>query len=76
LSRKGKGAVVTEGDSGTLALEELTPEQRERLRAAVRILIDYLLEQASLNSEEDETQAEVDNVIPPEPQPVPSRLES
>jgi hypothetical protein len=62
--------VVTEAESGVVALEDLTPEQRERLRAAVRILIEYLLERASLNDEEDDTQAEEDNASPAEPQPV------
>jgi hypothetical protein len=67
--------VVTEVENVTLALEDLTPEQKERLRAAVRILIDWLLEQASLNNEEDETQAEMDGVPISEPQPVPLRLD-
>jgi hypothetical protein len=67
--------VVTEAESGVLALEDLTPEQRERLRAAVSTLIEYLLERASLNNEEDDTQAEVDTEPPVEPQPVQLRLE-
>jgi hypothetical protein len=67
--------VVTEVESGGVALEDLTSEQRERLRAAVRILLDYVLEQVSLKDEEDETQAEADGVPSPEPQPVPLRLE-
>ena len=73
---EGVGAVVTEAESGVLALEDLTPEQRERLRAAVRILIEYLLETAPLNDEEeDETQAEEDSALAADPQPVQSRLE-
>ena len=69
--------MVTEVESGVVAFDDLTPEQRERLRAAVRILIDYLLEQASLNDEEDETQAEkVDSEASAEPQPVQLPMES
>jgi hypothetical protein len=68
-------AMVTEVESRMLALEELTPEQKERLRAAaVRILIDYLLEQAALNRQH-ETQTEADSELVAEPQTVQSRLE-
>ena len=49
--------MVTQVESDVVALEDLTPEQRERLRAAVRILIDYLLDRASLK-DENETQTE------------------
>jgi hypothetical protein len=50
-------SVVTQVESGVVALEDLTPEQRERLRAAVRILIDYLLDRVSLK-DKNETQTE------------------
>jgi hypothetical protein len=66
--------MVTEVESSTVALEDLTPEQRERLRAAVRILIDYLLETAVLNGQ-DETQTEAASEPVTEPQTVQSRLE-
>ena len=67
--------MVTEVESDLVAFEDLTPEQKERLKAAVRLLVDYLLEQASLNDEEAEIQAEVDREPTREPQPVPLRLE-
>jgi hypothetical protein len=57
-------------------LEDLTPEEIGRLRAAVRILIEYLLERASLNDDEDDTQAEEDTEPSVEPQPVQLPLES
>jgi hypothetical protein len=60
---------MAEVESGVVALEELTPKDRERLRAAVRILIDYLLEQAALN-DHSETQAEADSELVAEPQTV------
>jgi hypothetical protein len=60
--------VVTQVESGVVAIKDLTPEQSERLRAAVRILIEYLLEKASFNNNEDETQAEANTVPSFEPQ--------
>jgi hypothetical protein len=61
-------------ESSIVALEELTLEQRERLRAAVRILIDYLLETASLN-EQNQTQTEAESELATEPQAVQLCLE-
>jgi hypothetical protein len=68
-------SVVTQVESGLVALEDLTPEQRERLRAAVRILIDYLLDRASLK-DENETQTEAKDEPDAEPQTVQLPLES
>jgi hypothetical protein len=68
-------SVVTQVESGVVALEDLTPEQRERLRAAVRILIDYLLDRASLK-DENETQTEAKDGPEAEPQTVQLPLQS
>jgi hypothetical protein len=65
---------MAEVESGIVALEELTPEQKERLRAAVRILIDYLLERASLNRQ-NQTQTEAGRELAAEPQAVQLCLE-
>ena len=46
---------------GAAALADLTPEHRERLRAAVRLMIAYLLDNATLNCN-NETEPEVESV--------------
>ena len=48
--------------NGVVVLDDATPEEMERLRAAVRILIDYLLESAALRDQaETQTEAEAEN---------------
>jgi len=51
-----------------------SPQEMERLRAAVRILIEYLLERAPLN-DQDETRTEAEDEPATEPQTVPLRLD-
>jgi hypothetical protein len=68
-------AVPIEVKNGVVVLDDLTPEENVRLKAARSILVDWLVEIAALNNEEDETQVEEDSEPTPEPQPVPLRLE-
>jgi hypothetical protein len=50
-----------EGERETAALQPLTPEQNERLRAVLGILVDYLLDNTSL-SRQNETQTDEERV--------------
>ena len=45
--------VAREDESGAAALQNLTPVQQERLRAAVRLWIQYLLDNAPLNRQNE-----------------------
>ncbi len=61
--------------NGVVVFDDATPVEIEQLRAAVRILIEYLLERASLN-DDNETQTEAEDEPDAEPQTVQLRLES
>ena len=56
------------------ASQNLTPEERERLRAACRLLLDYLVDNAALSCE-NETSTDAMSVQATEPQAVQMRLE-
>ena len=60
--------------NGVVVLDDATPQEMERLRAAVRILINYWLETAALR-DQAETQTEAENEPATEPQTVPLRLD-
>jgi len=66
--------VPVEVKNGVVVLDDATPQEMERLRAAVRILIEYLLERAPL-SDQDETRTEAEDEPATEPQTVPLRLD-
>lgn len=53
--------VAREGERETAALQPLTSEQNERLRAVLGILVDYLLDNTSL-SRQNETQTDEERV--------------
>ena len=60
--------------NGVVVLDDATPQEMERLRAAVRILINYWLETAALR-DQAETQTEAEDEPATEPQTVPLRLD-
>jgi uncharacterized protein Smg (DUF494 family) len=66
--------VPSDGERGKAALQNLTPEQRKRLRAACRLLIDYLVDNAVLNCK-NETSTNTSSVQATEPRVVQMRLE-
>jgi hypothetical protein len=66
--------VASEGESGKAALQNLTPEQKERLRVAVRLMMDFLLDNAALNRQ-NETRTKAMSVQATEPREVQLRLE-
>ena len=66
--------VVREDESGSAALQNLTPVQKERLRAAVRLWIQYLVDNASLNRQ-NEKQTDEERVVATELPGVQLRLE-
>ena len=54
--------------NGVVAFDDATPEEMKRLRAAVRILRDWLLERAALrDQEESQTEAECEPVTESQP---------
>jgi hypothetical protein len=59
--------VPVELKNGVVVFDDATPEEMERLRAAVRMMIDWL-EKAALR-DQDETQAEAECEPATEPQP-------
>jgi hypothetical protein len=66
--------VAREDERRSAALQDLTPVQQERLRAAVRLWIQYLLDNAPLNRE-NEKQTHQERVKATELQVVQLRLE-
>jgi hypothetical protein len=65
---------VTEGESDQAALQNLTPEQQERMRTAVRLMISYLLDRVSLKCQ-NETKKDVTGVQATEPRAEQLRLD-
>ena len=66
--------VAKDDESQAAALQNLTPVQKERLRAAVRLWIQYLVDNASLNRQ-NEKQTDEERVVATELPGVQLRLE-